>query len=176
MTIGVLPLSPHAAMAVFRDLDPWDLIEAQAVRGSQADHLSLFAEWYGARHAHVVSHVLTQGATQTPFAVLALAHTGQAGVAQAALLARDHGRYAKSLAQAGVIIRQRLPAVMAELGIHRIECRCLQRHPTAQRFLQLLGFHKETDMPGFGLSGNITFCQMAMVSPQSSKKDDPKCA
>ncbi|MEM9579064.1 MAG: hypothetical protein AAF891_00135 [Pseudomonadota bacterium] len=171
MSIGVLPFTSHAAMAVFRDLDPWDLIEAQAVRGSQADHLSLFAEWYGQRPAHVVSHVLTQGATQVPFAVLALAHTGQAGVAQAALLARDHVRFAGSLARAGAIIRNRLPAVMAELGVHRIECRCLQKHPTAQTFLQRLGFHKEADLPGFGISGELTFCQMALVSPSPTEKD-----
>lgn len=157
-----------AAMVVFRDLDAHDLQEASLVRGARVSHLRLFAEWTAVQANAVLSLVLYTAPDRTgwPFAVLALANTGQAGVAQAALLARNHRRFARSLAEAGVLVRARMPAFCAERGIHRIEARAWSDHPTAPRFLTAMGFRAECAMPGFGASGSHSFVQFAWVAGQ----------
>jgi hypothetical protein len=159
MAIGIQPYDDHAAMAVFRDLDAHDLMEAHLVRGGAMSHLGLFADWRSMRPAWIESHVLTTGTV--PFAVLAIANTGQAGVAQAAFLARSHARYRRAIAQAAVIMRHELPILMQERGIHRIEARCWIDHPTAARFLAAVGFELECFMTGFGADGRAGFIQFA---------------
>lgn len=165
--IRVRPFTDLAAMAVFRHLDPSDQLEAELVRGAPAQALGLFADWRAAAAGGVLNLVLeTAGAT--PFAVLALGHTGQAGVAQAALLARDHGRFRRPLAEAAVLIRARMPGWCAERGIHRIEARCWAGHPTAAGLLTGIGFAHEADMPGFGADGAVVFRQFAWVAARSA--------
>lgn len=167
MPIGVRPYDDHGAMAVFRDLDSADLREAMLVRGADVTHLGLFAEWRAMRPAWVAGHVLTtRAAGGAPFAVVAIVSTGQAGVAQAAFLARHHAWHRLSIARAGALIRAALPRFCAERGIHRIEARCWAQHPTARRFLDRLGFRLECVMPGFGPDGRADFLQFAFLAPQ----------
>lgn len=162
----MLELRPYedlAAVAVLRALDWHDQTEAELIRGAATTGLALFADWRAMLAAHVISQVAHwQG---LPFAVFALANTGQAGVAQAALLARDHARHRRALGALGAAIRAALPAEAAARGIHRIEARCWANHPTASRFLTAIGFHLDCDMPGFGRSGAITFRQFAWTCP-----------
>ena len=82
-----------AAMAVMRDIDPFDRLEAEAVRGEVVSHLSLFGDWRAARGWHAVSLIVRAQPSDDPIALLALANTGQHGVASAALVARNHRRY-----------------------------------------------------------------------------------
>lgn len=154
-----------AAMAVFRGLDPHDLLEAQITRGRSVSHLALFSDWH-AMQAHAVLSLVVftdppSGAK--PFGVLMLGNTGQAGVAQAAFLARDHGRFRRELVQAARAIRMDMPVFCRERGIHRIEARAWAGHPRAPRFLQAIGFQAEAVMPGFGASGAETFIQFAWL-------------
>lgn len=163
--IGIRPYEDHGAMAVFSRLDPHDLAEAQIVRGEAATHLGLFADWRAMRAAWIASHVLTTRATGgQPFAVLAVSHTGQAGVAQAAFLSRDHQRFRSSIARAGAVIRHQLPGWARERGIRRIEARCWLGHPTAPDFLFALGFAPEAIMHGFGPEGRDDFLQYAYIT------------
>lgn len=174
--ISAQPYDDHAAMAVLSRLDPNDRIEACLARGANASHLAIFADWRAMQGARLVSVVLRDEArARQPFAVLALAHTGQAGVAQAALLARDHKAHRRALAQVARRIRAEMPPFCAAHGIHRIEARCWAGHPTAARFLTLCGFAHETDMPGFGADGAATFRQFAWITPDLSQGETP-CA
>lgn len=162
------PYDDQAAMAVLRDLDGNDRIEAQLVRGVAASHLAIFADWHAMQRGALLSLVLFAGehAWAPPFAVLALGHTGQAGVAQAAFLARNHQRWRVPIARAGVSIRRQMPFLCADWGVHRIEARAWARHPTAGHFLHALGFRAECDMTGFGATGAETFTQYAWVAGQ----------
>lgn len=160
------PYTDEGAMIVLSRLDPHDVMEAEAVRGERVSHLSLFGDWRAMRGAWVGSWVIyTDTAGGEPFAVLALAHTGQRGVAGAALLARDHRRYRRAMVQLARLIRETMPAFAAELGVTRIEARAWARHPRASAFLSLVGFSHETDMPGFGRDGTEVFRQFAWTDP-----------
>lgn len=162
----------HAAMAVLSNLDPHDLIEAQLVRGQASTHLAIFAEWHSVQPHSVLSLVLRDEAQgNRPFAVVAMSNTGQAGVAQAALLARDHLRFRRALVATCRRIRTDLPEICSNLGIHRVEARTNADHPRASQFLVASGFTFEADMPGFGASGRATFRQFAWTNPDLSKGD-----
>lgn len=169
--IAARPFDDFAALAVFRQLDPHDLIEAAAVRGGEVTHLSLWFDWRAMEGARVLSRVIEDGGQ--PFAVLALSHTGQAGVAGAAMLARDHRRFARPLAALAARIRRDMPAFCAGLGIHRVEARCWAAHPTAALLLTRLGFAHEADMPGFGRTGRETFRQFAWTAPHPAPHPVP---
>jgi hypothetical protein len=162
--IRTLPYEPLAAMAVFQALDASDLLEAQLVRGAAVNHLTLFADWHSNQANCLLSLVVTT-ATGTPFALLALAHTGQCGVAQAAFLSRDHRRYRVPLARAALAIAREMPALAVDAGIGRIECRAWSNHPTASVFLRAIGFQHECDMAGFGLRSDVVFRQFAWTHP-----------
>jgi hypothetical protein len=171
MSIGIQPYDDHGAMVVFSDLDAYDLMEAHLVRGSAMSHLGLFGDWRSMRPAWIESHVLTTRGR--PFAVLAIANTGQAGVAQAAFLARNHAKFRRAIAEAAVIMRSDLPILMEDRGIHRIEARCWTGHPTAARFLAAIGFDLECFMTGFGPDGRAGFIQFAatLVPPSPPTGD-----
>ena len=163
--IRVHPFEDLAAMAVFSRLDVHDHIEAELVRGAPYTALGLFAEWRMAQAQGPVSLVATTGPAARPFAVFALANTGQAGVAEGALLAADHSRHRVALARLAIEIRRRMPAFAAETGINRIEARCWAGHPSAARLLSCMGFAHEADLPRFGRAGDQTFRQFAWTRP-----------
>ena len=165
--IEVQPYSDHAAMSVLKNLDPMDQIEAELIRGGSATHLAIFADWRAVNGMRLISSVLS--VSGRPFAVLALGHTGQAGVAQAALLSRSHQRFRRPLLEVARRIRREMPAICEEWGVHRIEARAWSGHPRAGRFLRLCGFHLEAEMPGFGADGSTSFHQYAWISPKLSK-------
>lgn len=169
--ISATPYEDFAAMAVFRDLDRFDMSEAIAMRSSDVSYLGLFAEWRAMEPARVLSLVLRTGRhAPEPFAVLGLANTGQARIAQAALLARNHNRFGRDLARAAIMIRKQMPEFCNTHGIHRVEARSHAAHPTAAIFLRRCGFRHECDMPGFG-EGRHVFRQFAWTQ---SSNDNPK--
>lgn len=165
--IEARPFEDLAAWSVFQRLDPHDHLEAEFVRGASATPLALFCDWRNAVGIHCVSLIAHTDAKRgsIPFAVFALANTGQAGVAQGALLARSHETFRRPLGALASRIRAQFPQYCAELGIHRIEARCWSNHPTAASLLRAIGFRHECDMPGFGKTGRITFRQFAWTSP-----------
>lgn len=169
MQITTRPYDDLAAMAVFRNLDVSDHMEAELVRGASTTHLSLFGDWRAAQAWQVMSLVAitppTHGAQ--PFAVLCLGNTGQAGVANAALLARNHTLFRAPLRALVVAMARQLPVEARKRGIHRIEARCWAAHPTASRLLSALGFVHEADLHGFGADGRATFRQFAWIDFQA---------
>lgn len=167
--ITIRPWEDYAAMAVFNRLDLRDQIEAELVRGASCTALALFADWRAAQAHAPLSLVIHSGPAARPFAVLTLGNTGQAGVAEAALLAADHIRHRIDLARLAVAIRRRLPAWCAEAGVNRIEARCWLQHPTAARLLAAIGFVHEATLPGFGRDGRATFRQFAWTRPPFSQ-------
>lgn len=162
--IRVRPFDSLSAIAVFRQLDPSDQLEAELVRGAPSPALDLFADWRAATRGSLMN-LVAETAGGTPFAVLTLAHSGQYGVAEAALLARDHARFRRPLAELALAIRQRMPDWCAEQGVRRIEARTWAGHPTAARLLAAIGFACEADLPGFGPDGRQHFRQFAWISP-----------
>jgi hypothetical protein len=167
--IELRPYDDLAAMAVLSRLDASDRMEAEVMRGAITNHLALFAEWRSMQPAAVLS--LVASVAGQPFALLMLVNTGQHGVASAALLARDHARYRRPLAQFAAAIRRDMPRYCADRGIHRIEARAWDDHPTASSLLAVLGFKHEANMPGFGPRGTVTFRQFAWLTP--SRPADP---
>lgn len=162
----------HAAMAVLSNLDPHDLIEAQLVRGQKSTHLAIFSDWHAVQPQAVFSVVLRdESMASQPFAVLVMTNTGQAGVAQAALLARNHARHRRALIATCRRIRAEMPVFCRDWGIHRVEARAHAGHPRASRFLRACGFTHEADMPGFGADGRATFRQFAWTNPDLFKGD-----
>ncbi|MGS4947419.1 hypothetical protein ACVDG3_18225 [Meridianimarinicoccus sp. RP-17] len=174
--IDVRPYDAPAALSVFERLDRWDLFEAGAVRGGRTHYLSLFADWHAVHAANPLAWVLhvRQPLRWLPFAVVGIANTGQAGVGGAAFLSCNHDLFARPIAQAAVLIRDRMPVVAQQQGIGRIEARCLAAHPTASRFLTYLGFAHEADMPGFGGRGAAhVFRQFAWTPDQPDPQPAP---
>jgi len=166
MPIQARPYSDDAARAVLTRLDASDHHEAALVRGQWPDGFQLWADWRAVQGARLDSRVFFTGdhPGATPFAVGCLTHTGQAGVAQAAFLARDHARYRREIAGAGAMIRRALPGFARDTGLRRIEARCWRGHPTAPDFLMMLGFDLEAEMRGFGGGGEVEFLQYAWVA------------
>ncbi len=171
--IEIRPYEDLASMAVFRALDVHDHIEAELVRGASATALALFADWRLAQAHAPLSIVAVTGAIGRPFALLTLGNTGQAGVAQGAMLACDHNRHRHNLARLAVAIRRQMPAWCAERGIHRIEARVWAGHPSASLLLFAIGFAHECNMPGFGLTGTEVFRQFAWSALPSSIRPPP---
>lgn len=172
--IAATPWDNRAGMSVLSQLDPADWIEAQLVRGGGADHLDIFADWRAVQASALLSVILrdeTRGGE--PFAVLCLGHTGQAGVAQAALLARNHLRFRRALALAGLRIRKELPEFCRKAQIRRVEARCWADHPTAPRFLEACGFRPEVVMAGFGGREPAAFAQYAWTSSTKGESHVP---
>ncbi len=172
--IEVRPYDDLAAHAVLSRLDLHDQIEAELVRGEPTGGLALFADWRSMRGAWVAGFVFCTAASRgaAPFAVGALVNTGQAGVAQAALLARDHSRFRRPLAELALRLAVELPAFCTDAGIHRVEARCWRAHPSAARLLQMIGFHHEADLAGFGADGRQVFSQFALFPPIPQPKGD----
>lgn len=162
--IALRPYDDQAAFAVIERLDVSDRIEAEVVRGAPSTHLALWADWRMMQAARVESWVVTTAAGGVPFAVLAIANSGQAGVAEAALLARDHRAFRRPLAALAALLRREMPHWCNARGIHRVEARAWADHPTASLLLARIGFHHETDMPGFGPEGRHVYRQWAWVS------------
>jgi hypothetical protein len=160
-------------MAVFTRLDVHDHIEAEIVRGTAYTAPGLFADWRMAQAQGPLSLIAHTHPAGRPFAVIALGNTGQAGVAQGALLAADHARHRLDLARLAVAIRQRLPAFAADTGINRIEARTWAGHPTAARLLTGMGFTHEADLPAFGRDGRHLFRQFAWTRPIAPPEDLP---
>jgi len=164
MSLRVAPYEDLAAKAVFDRLDPADHLECEIVRGQPATPLALWADWRSVEPLRLASFVAHAGAT--PFAVFGLSHTGQAGVAAAALLARDHARFRLPLGRLAVTIARALPGFAAEHGIRRIEARSHFYHPSAHVLLRGIGFMSECVMPGFGLTGDALFRQWAWLAAE----------
>lgn len=162
MTLRLAPYEDLAAKAVLDRLDPFDQMECDLVRGGATTGLAIWADWRAMQPHRLASFVVHRG--QTPFAVFGLSHTGQAGVAAAAMLARDHATFRLPLARLVVMIRQALPGFAADRGIHRIEARSWADHPGASRLLSGIGFAPECDMRGFGLTGDAVFRQWAWLA------------
>ena len=151
-------------MQVLYRLDPWDWAEVEAARGAPVNHLQLFADWRAMEPLRLGSWVVTCGPGREAFALLSLSVTGQAGVAAAALLARDHLAFRMPLGRLAVMIRAGLGDFCAGRGVRRIEARAWARHPRAATILAAAGFTHETDMPGFGPDGSEIFRQFAWLS------------
>ncbi|MBU2867022.1 hypothetical protein [Pacificibacter marinus] len=161
-----------AALSVFQFLDADDLREAELVRGRDCSRYGLWADWRAMVPAHLLSVVAHKTAAfgSPAFAILALGNTGQSGVAQAALVARDHKKYRRSLAEFALTIRNEMPRFCLERGINRVEARAWADHPRASAFLTAVGFVLEAEMSGFGADGAVTFRQFVWLSPEIQKE------
>lgn len=160
--LRVLPYEDLAAKAVIDRLDPADHLECELVRGAASTPLAIWADWRAMQAFRIASFVAVTG--ETPFAIFGLSHTGQAGIAGAALLARDHRAFRMPLARLAARIRAEMAGYIADKGVNRIEARSWADHPTASGLLSGLGFTSECDMRGFGLTGTVTFRQWCWLA------------
>lgn len=161
--IRLAPFSNAAGWAVLTRLDLDDALEAAAYDGHPVDAFTLLRDWQTGHAAAQLSQVACTSAG-TPFALILVAPTGQAGVSQAALLSRDHRQFGPHLARLAVLIRDGIDAWSEQVGVRRIEARSHADHPRADRLLRFCGFDLEARLPGFGASGDETFHQYAWLS------------
>lgn len=163
--IDILPFADELAWPVLADLDLNDRLEAALYRGDAAAPLALFADWRAANAWRAASVVAVRRQGRMPFAIVGVMATGAKGVAQAAMLARNHAAWRGELARLAVELRRRMPAWADELGIARIECRSWAQHPTAGRLLEQVGFRPEADLAGF--DAGAVFRQFAWTPKRS---------
>jgi len=176
--IEIVDYTPQDADRVFKFIDLNDETEALHARGFAARpddfNLQIMLDWHGGQAFRIMSCVgLLKGKSKVsaPFAVFAIGHTGQSGVAQAALLAKHHFGFTRELAELVILIRHALPTIAADHNIHRIEVRSWANHPTAPNLLSALGFEKECTMLGFGATGMDEYHQYARLFPHINQKD-----
>lgn len=165
MGLRLDPWQDEAGHAVLTRLDANDLREASLVRGGPVTGLALWADWRAMEPHRIASLIACRAETGTPFAVFGLVNTGQAGVAEAALLARDHALFRLPLARLCASLRAAMPGWCAARGVRRIEARAWAGHPTAARMLRALHFFPEAVMGGFGPEGRHQFVQHAWTDP-----------
>jgi hypothetical protein len=168
--VNLRPYAPDLAAHVFEHLDPFDRLEAEAVRGGPQHYLGLFGDWHAVARSHIVSVVLTRDAPrgEIPFAVAGLANSGVAGVAEAAFLAANHRRHRFAIARAAVRWRPTFQELCRDSGISRVEARAWSKHPNAPHFLRHMGFMRECALPGVGRGGAETFHLYAATFPPES--------
>ena len=77
-----------------------------------------------------------------------------------------------SLGVTKFIKRVMIPA-LRDIGAHRAECRSIEGHVTAHRWLECLGAHKESEIPNFGRNGETFYLYswLAPVSRPQSKEN-----
>jgi len=153
-----------AAAEVFRDLDPWDQAESEVALGQKIPPERM-AELWGDMGDMTLYQAVAAWQGQA-FAIFSLSFAGMVGNASAALMARDHRRFRRPLAQLALRIRAELPGCAYDLGITRIEARSWAPHPTAGGLLAALDFHHECDVAGLGPDGRSIFRQWAWLAPQ----------
>lgn len=164
--MSAVTLHPYhlvSAAEVFRDLDPCDQTEADVALGYRIAPDAMAQLW-----SDLAIHTLYQAVAAwqgQAFAVFSLSSAGMAGNASAALMARDHRRFRRPLAELALRIRAEMPGFALGLGVNRIEARSWAPHPTAGRLLSALGFAQECDLPGLGADGRHTFRQWAWLAP-----------
>jgi len=157
------PFHHVAATEVFRGLDPWDEAEAEVALGVALPPERMAEAW--GQLADLSFYQAIAAWRGQPFAVFSLSSAGMAGNASAALMARDHRRFRRPLAELALRIRAEMPGFAASLNINRIEARSWAPHPSAPRILKALGFVPECDVPGLGADGLSTFRQWAWLAP-----------
>ena len=165
MEVATGPWNDADAAKVFTALDPMDQLECENALATSVDGWRLLADWGGNPALRASGRVAYQvhALGRRPFAVCGFAPAGWGNVATVALLARSHTKFATALARLGVQIRNQLPLLAYESGFRRLEARTWSGHPTGAQFLELIGFHHEADMEGFGPIGSETFRQYAMI-------------
>lgn len=164
--IDLVQYRPELAVEVFRNLDGADRMEADALRDPGTHFLGLFGDWHNAARHAIESGVFVKKSAlgNAPFAVIALANTGIAGVAEGAFLAADHSQNFWSIGRAAVFLKRHWLSYMAERQIHRIEARCDAAHPRASRLLEQIGFEFCCNLPGYGRDGSHTFKLYALTA------------
>lgn len=134
------------AYRVLEALDINDMVELALWREGDPLPLALWHDWKACVGWRPLTRIALWGST--PVALLGLQLTGR-GVAQAALLSRDHHVFRRALVRLARRIRSELPDRAAEMGIARIECRSWTGHPTAGRLLTACGFRLEAELAGY---------------------------
>ncbi len=159
------PFNPADALHVLSALDENDQLEAELMRGDQANPYDLLAGWMALEAQGAVCFI---GGVLPPYdqpiAVLALVPSSTPGLGHAAMLARDHKFWKRAMVPLARIIRDRLPEEAHAMGLHRIEARSWAHHPTAPNLLRAIGFELEAEMVGFGHSGEIPFNQWVWLA------------
>lgn len=169
----LVPFQDGAAVHVLRGLDPADRDECVLTSPLMGDHYALHRCWASIPALPGSNHVVMSARTLRPCALFMANPTGVDGVASVALLARDHRKHWRELAELCLCLRSQLPVYAQKMGLHRIEVRCWEDHPTAPRLLRAMGFQIEGVLRGFGPEGQHRFIQFAMIISKQETQNVP---
>lgn len=163
--IRVRAYSDKPALEVLENLDLNDATEVVLMRGpDDAGALAMLSDWRMVNKMGAVSFIAFVEGADVPFAVMSIAPDGMPGCGRAALLAKDHRLWRRELVVLAGMICKQLPVIAASMGLHRIEARTWSNHPTASALLSAVGFSLDADMPGFGVSGELSLRQFSWVA------------
>lgn len=143
-----------AVLHVLRNLRSQDQVEAFDLVAFE-DAPTLAAAYVFQRASFLRFFTIRKSALNRACAICGISVTSP-GMASAHMLCtpditRDIGRY---LARR---IKSELPIVMAEAGIHRVDCACLATNRDAHAFLHYAGAQVECVLPKFGKSAETYF-------------------
>ena len=170
--IEMWPYRPELAQTVFRDLDPWDRLEAEAFYGRKLHWCELWADWSAQAKGHIFSVVFMarRPLGMTPFAVAGIGPSGAGGVALAGLLTADSAKWKRSIARGLLHYAQVVPEICRLNGIRRLEVRSWDGHPHADALLGQIGFVRECRMGGYGSSGQEEFGLFSLIIEKENGK------
>jgi len=167
--LSLAPFELLSALRVIEDLDRMDRLEIQ-LGGVDPTPDAILRQFVlqdaTGSHLQIVWRHRPEGGAE-PFAIVMIDELLARGTASAALIARDHVRFAAPLRRLVAGLRADLPGAMAQSGLRRLECRCWAEHPTAPGLLTAIGFAFETELHGFGLS-QTPWLQFALVPEKGS--------
>lgn len=154
---------------VMGGLDMADFREAIRVIGRGVTSVELVDVWAETtRTAHLALTAIDLERDAEPFALLALSPSEIAHVARAYMVATDHRRRRRRLAELAAMVRRDLPAMARAHRVRRVEVRSWTDHPTADRLIRRCGFEHECTfhVPDHALRPEpVAFRQYAITIP-----------
>lgn len=150
------------------NLRPRDRREVLAIRFSK-DPADLVAEWAAMRPATVAEGIVA-AADGEPVALIGIALVAPA-MGSAHMIATN--RWPEVAAAAHRFVRRVAFPRLIEPVFRRLECRCLEEHRVARRWLAALGFHEEGRHPALGDAGE-TYLTLGWVNPHWETRRVPE--
>lgn len=151
--------TPELVRHVALNMRARDHREVLALRFSK-DPADLVDEWKAIRSLIVMEGIITADDGE-PVSLIGITLAGP-GLGNAHMIATD--RWPEVARAAHRFVRRVAFPRLIEPVLRRLECRCLEDHTVARRWLKQLGFHEEGRHPALGENGE-TYLTFGWINP-----------